>query len=142
MLWMVLAALGTMGYSLLDKTASEIVNQGPATAAKYCYLFFSFSGLVFFALQKATRVNSRDSEDVGLKLPAVGAVCFFGAYWLVLWAFQLTRYASYVVAFRQFSIIIGVAVAFVIYKERAAFVRISGIILITAGLILVAAFGN
>ncbi len=140
--WMVLAALGTVGYSLLDKTASEIVNQGPATAAKYCYLFFSFSGLFFFALQKAARTNLRPNDDVGLKLPAVGAVCFFGAYWLVLWAFQFTHHASYVVAFRQFSIIIGVAAAFFIYRERGVVVRLAGSVLITIGLVLVGVFGK
>lgn len=141
-LWMMLAALGTVGYSLLDKTASEIVNQGPGTAAKYCYLFFSFSALFFFALQKAARTNSRQNDDVGLKLPAVGAVCFFGAYWLVLWTFQFTRHASYVVAFRQFSIIIGVVAAFFIYKERGVVVRLAGAVLITIGLVLVGVFGK
>jgi uncharacterized membrane protein len=93
-------------------------------------------------LQKATRTNSRESEDVGLKLPAVGAVCFFGAYWLVLWAFQLTRHASSVVAFRQFSIIIGVTAGFFIYRERGVVVRLAGAVLITIGLVLVGTFGK
>lgn len=73
---------------------------------------------------------------------AIGAVCFFGSYWLVLWVYQLGRHASYVVAFRQFSIIIGVVIAFVIYKDRIAFVQIAGIVLITVGLIFVGLFGN
>lgn len=52
------------------------------------------------------------------------------------------QHVSYVVAFRKFSIIIEVVIAFVIYKERVAFVRIAGIVLITAGLIFVGLFGN
>jgi uncharacterized membrane protein len=59
-----------------------------------------------------------------------------------LWAYQLGRHASYVVAFRQFSIVIGVVIAFVIYKERGVAVRILATVLITAGLILVGLFGN
>lgn len=141
-IWMILAALGTVGYSLLDKTASEIVNQGPATAAKYCYLFFSFSGLVLFVLLKLTPSSPQKAGSIGMKLPALGAVCFFGSYWLVLWTFQITRHASYVVAFRQFSIIIGVAAAFVLYKERGLVARLTGAILITIGLILVGVFGK
>lgn len=34
-LWMALAAVSTVGYTLLDKTAADIVEQGPATAARY-----------------------------------------------------------------------------------------------------------
>jgi len=36
-LWMLLAALGTVGYTLLDKVAAETVQQSPATAARYGY---------------------------------------------------------------------------------------------------------
>lgn len=62
--------------------------------------------------------------------------------WLVLWAYQLGQHASYVVAFRQFSIVIGVVVAFIAYKESGFFVRIVGAVLITAGLVIVGLFGN
>ena len=74
--------------------------------------------------------------------PVLAAICNFSSYWLVLWAYQLSRHAGYVVAFRQFSIVIGVAVAFVAYKESGVFVRIVGVVLITAGLIIVGLFGN
>ncbi len=33
--WIALTALGTVGYTLLDKSAAEVVRQGPATAARY-----------------------------------------------------------------------------------------------------------
>lgn len=142
MLWMLLAALGTVGYSLFDKVASEVVLSGPATAARYCYIFFSCSGVVLLGLRWISKSTEKPVHSVGWKGPAIGAICFFGSYWLVLWAYQLGRHASYVVAFRQFSIIIGVVIALVIYKERIAFVRIAGIVLITIGLIFVGLFGN
>ena len=51
-------------------------------------------------------------------------------------------YTSYIVAFRQFSIVIGAVLAFRIYKEKGLAVRISGALLITAGLVLIAVFGG
>jgi uncharacterized membrane protein len=139
---MLLAAIGTVGYSLLDKVASEVILAGPATAARYCYIFFFFASLFFLILQWTTDSHRGKSCIVGWKEPVVGAICIFGAYWLVLWAYQLSRHASYVVAFRQFSIVIGVVAAFVIYKERRALVRIVGIALIMVGLILVGIYGS
>jgi drug/metabolite transporter (DMT)-like permease len=41
-LWMVVAALGTVGYTLLDKIAAEVVASGPVTAARYGYFILRF----------------------------------------------------------------------------------------------------
>ena len=141
-LWILLAALGTTGYSLLDKVASEVVLTGPATAGRYCYVFFLFSGMVLMLLRWITIRGRCGTGPVGWRGPAIGAICFFGSYWLVLWAYQLGRHASYVVAFRQFSIVIGVVIAFAIYKERGVVVRTLAAMLITIGLILVGLLGN
>ena len=141
-LWMLLAAIGTVGYSLLDKVASEVVLAGPATAARYCYIFFFFASVVLLVLRWITNNKPPKDKTIGWKGPVAGAVCFFGAYWLVLWAYQLSRHASYIVAFRQFSIVIGVVAAFLIYKERRVLVRIVGIALIMVGLILVGIYGS
>jgi drug/metabolite transporter (DMT)-like permease len=140
--WMLLAALGTVGYSLFDKIASEVVLAGPATAARYCYVFFSFSGLVFLGLQWIANKQRQEKISLAWKWPAVGACCFFGSYWLILWAYQLGRHASYVVAFRQFSIVVGVVAAFLLYKERGVAVRIAATLLIAAGLVLVGLLGT
>jgi uncharacterized membrane protein len=141
-IWMLLAALGTVGYSLFDKIASEVVLAGPATAARYCYVFFSFSGLVFLGLQWIASKQRQEKISLAWKWPAVGAICFFGSYWLILWAYQLGRHASYVVAFRQFSIVLGVVAAFLLFKERGVAVRIAATLLIAAGLVLVGLFGT
>jgi len=140
--WMLLAALGTVGYSLFDKIASEVVLAGPATAARYCYVFFSFSGVVFLGLQWIANKQQQENISLAWKWPAVGAICFFGSYWLILWAYQLGRHASYVVTFRQFSIVVGVVAAFLLYKERGVAVRIAGTVLIAAGLVLVGLLGT
>jgi len=142
MAWIVLTASGIVGYSLFDKAASEIVQPGPGTAARYGYMFLSLAGLVFLILRRLTNSVRQEREHLGWMWPVLAAICNFGSYWLVLWAYQLSRHAGYVIAFRQFSIVIGVFVAFVAYKESGVFVRIVGVVLITAGLIIVGLFGN
>lgn len=137
-LWMFLTALGTVGYTLLDKVASEIVQQGPATAARYGYMFFLISCVTYRILLKIFKIEKQNANSVGWKLPIFAACLNFGSYWLVLWAYQLSQFASYIVAFRQFSIIIGVILAFTIYKEQGLIVRITGSLLLTAGLVIIA----
>ena len=65
----------------------------------------------------------------------------FGAYWLVLWAYQLVERVSYVVAFRQFSIVVGALLAVVVLKEHPPVPRVLAIALITLGLVLIALQG-
>jgi len=147
--WILLTAFSTVGYTMLDKMASEIVTQGPGTAARYGYAFYLFTFL-FYALflRVAQRLGAVEdaapshAQDIGWRLPVLGGLFNFGAYWLVLWAYQLTERASYVVAFRQFSIVIGVVLAFILYREEGRWVRITATILITAGLVLIGLWGH
>lgn len=143
-LWMLLAALGTVGYTLLDKIAAEVVQQGPATAARYGYMYFAFSLIPYLVLIKLFKSGSpqTDVKSMGWKLAIPAAILSFAAYWLVLWAYQLSPFASYIVAFRQFSIVIGAILAFVIYKEEGVAIRMIGASLITTGLILIGVWGR
>jgi len=142
-LWMVLTALGTVGYTLLDKTAAGVVTRGPATAARYGYVFFFFALATYAPLYRlANRKSKAQRDTVGWRTPALGAVLNYGAYWLVLWAYQLSDRASYVVAFRQFSIVVGVVVAFVAFRERGLAVRLVATGILTAGLVVIGLFGG
>lgn len=141
LVWMVVAALGTVGYTFLDKVAAEVVQSGPGTAARYGYFYFGISFFPYTILMKFGGGTGRQRNNTGWLLPLFGAFLGFGAYWLILWAYQLSPYASYIVAFRQFSIVIGAVLAFLIYKEQGVAVRISGALLITSGLILIAVLG-
>lgn len=141
-LWMLLTAMGTVGYSLLDKIASEVIQQGPATAARYGYMFYLISAVGYAVLIRVFRAGEPDPNDLGWRLPTLAALLNFGGYWLVLWAYQLSKHAGYIVAFRQFSIIIGVISAFLIYREKGLVVRLTGTLLLTAGLISIALWGS
>ena len=139
--WMLVSALGTGGYTLFDKIASEVVQQGPATAARYGYMFFLISCGAYVIFLKIFKSGEQSSNPVGWRIPIFAACLNFGAYWLVLWAYQLSQHASYIFAFRQFSIVIGVILAFIIYKEQGKIVRFTGASLIIAGLLLVGLWG-
>ena len=139
--YMVLTAVGTVGYTLLDKIASEVVFQGPATAARYGYIYFLISFAAYRILFRIFRLEGQESHVVGWRFPFFAAFLTFGAYWLILWAYQLSRHASYIVAFRQFSIVIGVILGFAIYKEQGLVVRVAGTSMVTLGLVLVGLWG-
>lgn len=136
-LWMLLAALGTVGYTLLDKFASEIVKEGPGTAVRYGYFFFMTAYVVYSLLVKISRTEESNYNVIGWRLPILAALLNFVAYWLVLWSYQLSQHAGYIVAFRQFSVVIGVVAAFVIYKEKGVVVRLTGMSLIFVGLLII-----
>ena len=134
---------GTVGYTFVDKIASERVPPGGMSAAVYGYAFFLVSWLVFRTiarrlLEEESAASPRGRPGVVGRDAVIGALMNFGSYWLVLWAYQIASRAAYVVAFRQFSIVIGVAAALVLYKEAGARVRLTAALCITAGLILIA----
>lgn len=141
-LWMFFAALGTVGYTLLDKIAAEVVKQGAATAARYGYFYFAISFFPYMGFMRLSRQNEPPDalRDWGLAL--IGALFGFGAYWLILWAYQLSPYASYIVAFRQFSIVIGAVIAFILFKEHGVAIRLIGAFFIVTGMILIALLGR
>jgi len=141
-LWMFLAAMGTVGYTLLDKVAAETVQQSPATAARYGYFYFAVSYLPYLFLLKLYKGKDETIGPTTWKLAIPAALLSFAAYWLILWAYQLIPYAGYIVAFRQISIVIGAGLAFIIFKERGVSVRLTGAFLIASGLILIAVWGS
>ncbi len=141
-LMMLLTALCTVGYTLLDKYASEVIPAGPQYAAGYGYLFFAASFVSYEVLWRLRLRNQQPSDAPGWRKPLCAGVLCFAAYWLVLWVYQTSANASYVVAFRQFSIVIGVLLASLVLKERGFRVRLTGTLAITSGLILIGVGGG
>jgi drug/metabolite transporter (DMT)-like permease len=142
-LWMLLAALGTTGFTLLDKIASEALRQqGPGTAVRYGYVLYLIAWAAYLALTGVFKTPKPLKTSVGWRTPVVGALLTFGGYSLVVWAYQMSRYATYILAFRQFSIVVGVILAFLIYRERGVVIRLAGTFSVTAGLVLIGFWGT
>ena len=140
-LWMLLTALGTVGYTLLDKSASGHVAPGPASAFRYGYVFFVVSYVVYAAVSRPEG-SEEEKARVGWRLPAAAACLNFGGYGLVLWAYQLSENAGYVVAFRQFSIVLGVVMGFALFREKGIVIRLGAVAVIAAGLVVIALWGG
>jgi uncharacterized membrane protein len=141
--WMLLAAAATIGFTVLDKMASEaVVTKGPGTAARYGYMLYLVACLTYLAFYRQLRARTDDHETVSWRAAFGGACLTFSGYWMILWAFQRTERASYVFAFRQFSIVIAVVLAFIFYRESGKGVRLTATALITIGLLAIALWGK
>jgi drug/metabolite transporter (DMT)-like permease len=162
-LWIVLTAATMIAFTVLDKTAAEVINPGAMgdrvdsalrrglpQAAKQCALWHMFACAGYMVSRLGFGARSRPAGDdagqapaqVGWGLPAAGALLGYATYTLVLWAFQLTPQTSYLVAFRQFSIVLGVVAAFGLHQERGLSVRLPASLVIVAGLVVIALWGR
>ncbi len=148
--WILLTAMGTVGYSTFDKFSSELVKPGLATAIRYGFFFYTLSAIFYMIIRRLILPvidYKRDDEStandkMGWIRPALGGILNCSAYSIILWAYQLVGRASYVVSFRQFSIVIGTIVAFILYKEKGFLVRMTAVLIITLGLLVIAFFGK
>jgi len=139
--WIALTAGTIAAFTMLDKLAAETVAPGLPSAIIQTALFHVFAAAAYLALRPVVAGSSRDAGRVGWRWPAAAAAVGLVTYTLVLWAFQMSDKTGYLLAFRQFSIVVGVVAAFVIYKERGLMVRLPASLCIVAGLVLLKLFG-
>lgn len=139
MIWIVVTAIGVVGYTVVDKAAAELIPSGPLAAARYG-VWETIASAVWFWL--ILRVSGQPLGGLGdwssWKWPVIGAFGMFGAYWLILWSYQLSSQASYVLALRQLSIVIGVAIGATLFNEPARMLRLSASIVIALGVVCIA----
>jgi drug/metabolite transporter (DMT)-like permease len=142
MLWAVVTALSIVGYTITDKLAAELIDPGPWTAARYGIFEIASSAVFYWLVLKGfSRPAATPATWADWRWAALAAVGVFGAYWLILWAYQLAFQASYVVALRQFSIIIGVALGALFLREAAPLLRLSAACLMVVGIVGIALGG-
>lgn len=139
LVWALVAALGTTGYTMVDKLAADALveralSTSPLGAGCYMILIAVFTlpwlGAALRLVPPPGGIESRPPR--WREAAALGAL-MYGAYGLVLWAYQLTAQASYIVAVRQFSIVLGVTAGTLLFHEAAPRLRIGAALLITAG---------
>ncbi len=154
--WVAVAALGTVGYSTVDKIAAELIPSGLLSAGRYQVLEYvaCLAPLALLLWRLGGRSPAANFTPVPARLlgwsgggmrpwlaAALAALGMFAAYWLVLYAYQLSRYASYVLALRQLSIVIGAAAGAVLFHEPAGRLRIGAALIILAGAACIAFAG-
>ena len=139
--WIFLTAATIVAFTMLDKLAAETVRPGLASAVIQTGLFHIFAAAGYLCLRPLLARGKGLAEGLGWRWPAVAGATGFFTYTLVLWAFQMSEKTGYLLAFRQFSIVVGVAAAFALHRERGAAVRVPATLAIVAGLVLVSLLG-
>lgn len=140
-----LAAAGTVGYSLIDKQALALMQGAGHSGLTAGAVFMVLQALMtlswsvpLLALLPAERRRLPALRQQGLTMLVVTGLMMTCTYGLVLIAMALTKEVSYVVALRQLSIPVGVLMGVLWLKEPASRAKAVGTLVMLAGLVLVA----
>ncbi len=136
--WVLVTAAGTVGYSGVDKIALEMLRPGLLSALRYGVLQWLLTvPFLWLGLRYVARLPMTVGKGRDWRRAALATLFISTAYTLILWVYQMIPQASYVVALRQFSIVIGVVAAIVIFHEPAAKLRLTAALIISVGVGLV-----
>ncbi|MBQ6351957.1 MAG: EamA family transporter, partial [Lentisphaeria bacterium] len=145
-LFVLLAATGTTLYTMCDSRAQEIMRASVPTVSGTMISFTYYElrhlavmvpiGILVLA-QPSARAEAMAIRRNGLGAPMMLAGVFAGlTYLLVLLAMNEVSNVSYVQAFRQLGLVIGMLEGIFILKERCTLTRVVGIVLIVSGLVM------
>ena len=135
-------ALGTIGYTAADSHAAKLLSPGLGTSVRYHVLECSIALIGYWAILSMMHkpvcitVSWSDWRSSG-----IAAAGLFGSYALILWAFQLSAHISYTVAVRQFSVVLGVGAAVILFRESAVRFRLVAALLIAGGTLCISLGG-
>jgi drug/metabolite transporter (DMT)-like permease len=147
-LFALLAAICTTGYTLLDDQSLRMLRSLPGSTLStigWALLFGELEVVSISIFLLAFLIGWRSERQVLVqaRLPewrtaaGMGSI-ILGTYGLVLIAMAYVSNVSYVFAFRQLSIPIGAALGMLVRKEKATPPKLAGIALVVLGLIFVA----
>lgn len=141
--WALIAAIGTTGYSVIDKEALTLLTSqaGHILSDQYSAIFYL--GVQFWAIALPTLIwclaSGRRQELATAwairKSASLAGIMMAVTYGLVLFAMTMTDNVSLVVALRQISIIFGLLMGIYFLAEKWYATRASGVVLIIFGLI-------
>ena len=147
MLFILLAALGTTGYTIIDSQAMALIRDFPELKSNgfripIVFIFLLESGIAaLMAIYiRCSKREQRDFRAIFMKTstPFISGIFSSSAYVLVLIAMGLVSNVSYIQAFRQMSLPMGVLAGIFLLHERPGIPRLTGIALAILGLVLVA----
>lgn len=124
-------------FTINDKKASYIVNP-----VAYVYLFETISliGLTpFVFLMRKEKLIKKELKNNFVSI-LISSISIILSYSLIVYAMKFSP-ASYVVAIRQFGIIVGVFYGVIFLKEGYGLRRFLASLMITAGIIIIGVFG-
>ncbi|MBY8201961.1 multidrug transporter [Vibrio fluvialis] len=143
-LWALVAALGTTGYSVIDKEALLLLTQAAGEALGNSYSAIFYLGVQFWAmvlpvilwcLVTGNRKELQRAWQIR-KAASMAGVMMASTYGLVLFAMTMTDNVSLVVALRQISIVMGLLMGVWFLAEKWHYTRGAGVVLILSGIVL------
>ncbi len=120
-----------IGYSLSDREGANLMN--PITYLWGMNLFYG-PGQTFWMYKKYKGFFRKTMRRHIKEIVLIG-VADPGAYLIILFCFTLGA-ASYIIAMREFSVVIASILGFVLLKEKFSKSKVIAIVLITLGMIL------
>ena len=138
--WAICAAVGTAGYSIIDNLALEVMDEQTLVGfnAGASYVVLQALSTAFTLMLVSALVFKTPLEwPVNVKVSVLTGVFLVGTYLLVLVSMTMVVDVSYVVALRQLSIPIGVAIGVFWLKEKVTVPRLQGLCLMLIGIIIV-----
>ena len=143
--FILLGAIGTTGYTILDSEALAVIRRTVQRNSVFdllTYLFLIESGLTVGQLFFVVSIREEREAFRGLFLrsfqPMLAGVCSSCAYGLILLAMAYVTNVSYIQAFRQMSLPLGVLAGIFLLHERPGRPRLAGIALVVTGLAVTA----
>lgn len=148
-LFALLAAAGTTGYTIVDSVGVQLlkslsvdsISESGILAAvfylAYEMLFTFMFILMYVLLSKKERNFAVDIWRESRLSTFMSGMIILSAYGIIIITYTMFENVSYIAAFRQMSIPIGVIAGILILKEKQSIGKITGSALIFTGLILV-----
>ncbi|MGF1906312.1 EamA family transporter [Aliivibrio salmonicida] len=144
LLWAFVAAIGTTGYSIIDKTALHELNDNVGEIHSAVYIAIFYLGIQFWAivlwLSVWFFVSGRRHEFSHAwrfkKKGTIAGVMMASTYGLVLFAMTMVDNVSYVVALRQVSIAFGLVMGIIFLHEKWYPIRGAGVAAVLLGLLI------
>lgn len=143
--FVLMAAVGTTAYTIFDSEAQRVmIGCAPkvsATMISLTYYELRHIAVLIPVGTLALALPSGRSDMRALFKSGIGPAVLAGVlssvtYILVLMAMPLVDNVSYVQAFRQLGLVIGMLEGILILKERSTLTRVVGIVLIVSGLVM------
>lgn len=140
-----MAAVGTTGYTVADSIAMPVlrahsVNSGLVISGAYLFMIEVLISLSLSFYVRRHAEERREFKRLFLKSlnPVISGLFASSAYMLILIAMNHVSNVSYIQAFRQVSLPMGVFFGVFILKEKCTPPRLAGVALVIAGLVLTA----
>ncbi len=123
--WALIAAIGTTGYSVVDKEALTLLTQQASTMFGDPYSAIFYLGAQFWAMGLPvllwcliTRNDQELQAAANPKSASMAGIMMASTYGLVLFAMTMTDNVSLVVALRQISIVFGLLMGIWLLAEN------------------------